>query len=174
MESCDGKPALTRRALLGAGAAGAAALAAPVMSAAGPSRGDAVVLPRIELLDGGVIEPADWRGMAAVLVFWITDCAYCQRHNARIDKLHRSAQGSPLRVLGASHDRDAHAVRRYMARNRYAFPVTLQSTELRQRLTERRGVVPLTVTLDRAGRLDEVIPGEMSEVDIMQLLRLAR
>ena len=59
-----------------------------------------------------------------------------------------------------------------MARHGYGFAVTLQSRELHARVSERR-VVPLTVTLDRGGRLREVIPGQRAEDDVMGLLRLA-
>ena len=36
-----------------------------------------------------------------------------------------------------------------------------------------RRVIPLTVTVDRAGRLLQVIPGEMFEDDVLELLQLA-
>jgi hypothetical protein len=35
-----------------------------------------------------------------------------------------------------------------------------------------RKLVPLTVTVDRRGRLKQVIPGEMSEDDVLDLLKL--
>jgi len=140
--------------------------------AAGETR-PVVAWPEIQLLDGGVLSPASWQGQAAVVVFWATYCPFCKRHNAHIDKLHRAIQGQPLRVLGVALDRDAAAVRQYMATNQYAFPVALDSGALRQRLTARR-VIPMTCVVDRQGRLLQAIPGEMSEDDVLGLTRVAQ
>ena len=34
-------------------------------------------------------------------------------------------------------------------------------------------MIPLTATVDRSGRLQQVIPGEMFEEDVLELTRLA-
>ena len=153
---------------LGAGVATAlpwAALAAPTLP------GDVLDWPALQMLDGGTLAPAAWQGMAAVVVFWATWCAYCHRHNAHLDKLHRSLAGRPLRVIGVAVDSDANGVRRYMAANGYRFPVTLNVEPLRSRLTARRSV-PMTCTIDARGRLKQVIPGEMFEADVLELANL--
>jgi hypothetical protein len=36
-----------------------------------------------------------------------------------------------------------------------------------------RNMIPLTVTVDRQGRLKQVIPGEMFEEDVLDLQKLA-
>ena len=54
----------------------------------------------------------------------------------------------------------------------WSFPVTLDGAVLGDALSPRRSV-PLTVTVDRQGRLQEVIPGEMFEDDVMGFLKLA-
>jgi hypothetical protein len=51
----------------------------------------------------------------------------------------------------------------------YTFAVTLDVAALAQALSMRR-VMPLTVTVDRQGRLKQVIAGEMFETDVMELL----
>ena len=127
-----------------------------------------IAWPEIQLLDGGTISPASWHGLAAVVVFWATHCPFCLRHNAHIDKFHRSRLGQPLRVLGVALDSDADSVRYYMARHHYEFPVTLDRGDLRRRLTTRR-VIPMTCVIDRQGRLLQAIPGEMTEEDVMGL-----
>ena len=159
---------MKRRQLLLAGAAAPVArLAAAQSTAASP----VIEWPVIQLLDGSTLSPASWQDQAAVLVFWATYCPYCKRHNARVDKLHRAAQGQALRVLGVALDSDADAVRRYMAGNGYQFPVTLDDGTLRKRFTARR-VIPMTCVLDRQGRLLQAIPGEMAEDDVLGLARV--
>jgi len=151
-----------------------ASAAAPIARLAGAQATEAVpaiAWPVVHLLDGSTLSPASWQGQAAVIVFWATDCPYCKRHNARVDKLHKATQGQALRVLGVALDGDADAVRRYMAGNSYQFPVALDDGTLRQRFTARR-VIPMTCVLDRQSRLLQAIPGEMAEDDVLGLARV--
>jgi thiol-disulfide isomerase/thioredoxin len=134
--------------------------------------GSEVDWPLIRLLDGSSIEPNAWHGHAAVLVFWETYCAFCKRHNAHLDKLYRATLGQPLQILGVAMDTDHKAVRDYMARNGYSFPVALDAGGLRARFTRRR-VIPMTCLIDRQGRFLQAIPGEMSEDDVLELAKLA-
>ena len=152
----------TLLALLAAGAAGVRA--AP----AGP--GEAVRWPEVTLLGGERWTASP--GRAQVVVFWSVTCPFCQRHNAHVDKLHRAAAGGGPQVLTVSRDRDAAAVQRYLAANGYAFPVTLAHETLSAALAARR-IIPLTVLVDRQGRLKQAIPGEMFEEDVMELMKLA-
>jgi thiol-disulfide isomerase/thioredoxin len=153
-------------------AAPALALAPRVRADNVPARpGEVVIWPAtVPLLDGGVWAPAP--GQAAVVVFWSTTCPFCKRHNVHMDKLHRALAGRPASVLGVARDRDPEAVRRYMAQQGYDFPVTMAWREMAAALTPRN-MIPLTVTVDRQGRLREVIPGEMFEDDVMKLASLA-
>ena len=170
----------TRRALLRAIGAPAAACACAAATIAGArtARADAPSAPRvvdwppIRLLDGTTIEPAAWRDTAAVVVVWATWCPFCRRHNPHVEKLHRSLAGRPLRVIGASIDRDPELVRRYVREHGYTFPMTMDAAPLRQRLGLRTGI-PLTAVVDRAGRLVEQIPGEMFEEDVLELAKHA-
>lgn len=149
-------------ALLAASATGARAAPA--------AAGEMVRWPEVTLLDGTRWAPAAQR--AQVVVFWSVSCPFCRRHNAHIDKLHRAAADGGPQVLSVSRDRDAAAVQRYLASNGYGFPVTLAHDALSAALAGRR-IIPLTVLVDRQGRLKQAIPGEMFEEDVMELLKLA-
>ncbi len=135
-------------------------------------RGETMVWPTLKLLDGRLLSADDWKDRAAVIVFWATWCPYCHRHNARIDKLHRTAANEHLRVLGVAVDGDAAAVRQYMGANGYSFPVVVGDAGLRERFTVRR-TVPMTGLVDRRGRVLQAIPGEMAEDDVLALASLA-
>jgi thiol-disulfide isomerase/thioredoxin len=157
---------LTRRHLLGS----LAAMAAPALQAAPAASGEPVRWPEVTLLDGARWAPAAER--AQVVVFWSVTCPFCKRHNAHIDKLHRAAGDGGPQVLTVSRDRDAAAVRRYLAANGYAFPVSLDQDAMAAALSTRR-IIPLTILIGRGGRLKQAIPGEMFEEDVMELLQLA-
>jgi len=127
---------------------------------------------RLETVDGRPIDTAAWRDQPAVVVFWATWCGYCRRHNAHVDKLHRSLSGRRLTVLGVAIDRDAATVQPYLVANRIGFPVVLEGGQLRAQFTDRR-MVPMTCLLDREGRVTLRIPGEMAEADVLAFARLA-
>jgi peroxiredoxin len=135
-------------------------------------KGELVPWPEVTLLDGQRLSAAGLGAQALIVVFFATDCPYCKRHNSRIEALVQASQGLPLKVLGVAGDRDPALVKRYVQERGLSFPVTLDDAPLRAVLTQRR-VIPLTCVLDTQQRLREVIPGEMSEDDVMQLARWA-
>jgi peroxiredoxin len=159
---------ITRRRWMARTAAWPAlACAHGLVRAAPAAPGEIVQWPAVRLLDG---EP--WRppaGHAVVAVFWSAHCEYCARHNVHIEKLHRTSAGRPLSVLGVSRDGSQRMAQHHVRERGYSFPVTLDVAELSQALSQRR-IMPLTVTVDRRGRLRQVIPGEMFEADVMELL----
>ena len=130
--------------------------------------GGVVDWPRLQLLDGSVWEAASWREQPAIVVVWATYCPFCKRHNAHLDKLFAQGRAQGLRMLGIAIDTDERLVRQYMTGNTYRFPVAMDGGQLRSRLTSRR-VIPMTFAIDRQGRLQQVIPGEMFEEDLADL-----
>ncbi len=160
----------SRRLWLQAGLAALANLGAGPALAAPVQRGDRVPWPELRLLDGTRWARAD--DHAVVVVFWSLNCPFCLRHNAHVTRLRERAAGQRLQVLTAAREREPEAVQRHLARHGHRFDVTLDTLALASVLSLRR-LSPLTVTVDRQGRLLQLIPGEMAEDDVMELLRLA-
>ncbi len=141
--------------------------------AAPAAKGEPVRWPQsLRLLDGDVWRAEQFRDRAMVLVFWSLSCPFCLRHNVHVEKLHRAAAGQALTVLGVVRERDDAALRRHMRQHGLSFAVTQDAEPLAAALNPRRSV-PVTVTVDRQGRLRELIPGEMFEEDVLGLLKLA-
>jgi peroxiredoxin len=134
--------------------------------------GQPVPWPIVRLLDGRTVAAAQVQGRAVIVVFFATDCAFCQRHNQRLDQLVRRSAALPLTVIAAALDREAAPVEAYLARHGYTFPTTMDSAVLRPVLTARRSY-PMTCVIDRQGVLREVIPGEMAEDDVLGLAKWA-
>ena len=168
-------PLRTRRHLL-AGGAMLGLLVIPGAWASGASAASApLVWPTVELLDGGRFGAEQARQHDVVLVFWSTTCPFCRRHNQHVEKLHRAALAGKraLRVLGVARDRDAAVVQRYAQAQGYGFAITQDVAPLAAALAPRN-LIPLTAVVGRDGRLVQVLPGEMFEEDVMELLDLAR
>jgi len=159
-----------RRRMLSALCLGALCGAAPAALAQGSkAAGRVVSWPEVTLLDGNRWGPAQAQGKTVIVVFWSTTCPFCLRHNAHIEKLRRAAAGRPLEILTVARDKDAGTVKAYLARHGYGFQVTMDQGPMAAALSSRK-VIPLTVTVDRQGRLGQEIPGEMFEEDVMQWL----
>ena len=159
-----------RRRMLSALCLGALCGGAPAALAQGSKpAGRVVSWPEVTLLDGTRWGPAQAQGKTVIVVFWSTTCPFCLRHNAHIEKLRRAAVGRPLEILTVARDKDAGAVKAYLARHGYGFQVTMDQGPMAAALSSRK-VIPLTLTVDRQGRLGQEIPGEMFEEDVMQWL----
>jgi thiol-disulfide isomerase/thioredoxin len=166
------KPLSRRRGLSLLAGSVMAPLAWSPVRAAPAAAGEAVVWPRVSLLDGSAWGPARTEGKAVVAVFWSLTCPYCQRHNDHIEALRRAAQGQALELITVVRENDTSAVQRHVQRRGWQFAVTLDNPPMAAALSMRR-ITPLTVTVDRQGRVLQVIPGEMSEDDVLGLRKLA-
>lgn len=161
---------MKRRALLAA-----APLLTPAVWAVPAQKDEPVAWPEVQLLGGGSWGAKDWQGRAGVVVFWSLTCPFCRRHNEHVEKLHRAARAAslPLTVLGVVRERDAAAVSRHIRQQGYSFANTLDMAPMAAALSERK-MTPITAVVSRQGRLKQVLPGEMFEEDVMELLQLAR
>jgi len=159
----------TRRLWLQTLSGAAAAAALPGARAAVPAKAP-IAWPRLSTVHGQALDLVP--GVPLIVVFWATWCGYCQRHNAHIERLHRSVDPSRLRVLGVAADRDAAAVRQYLHSHSYHFPVVLDEGRVRPLFTPRR-ILPMTCAVDAAGSPGLCIPGEMTEDDVMSMAKLA-
>ena len=139
-------------------------------ASAQPQQSQVVVWPEVTLLDGTRWGQVQAQGKQVIVVFWSTTCPFCLRHNAHIEKLRRAAAGRPLEIITVARDKDPAAVKAYLARHGYGFKVTMAQDAMAAALSNRK-VIPLTVTVDRQGKLGQVIPGEMFEDDVMEWLR---
>lgn len=164
---------MKRRHALSSLAAMAGGLAAAPAARAAPAQpGMPVAWPEVNLLDGQTFGAKQAAGHAVVAVFWSTTCPFCRRHNQHLDKLHRAAAGKSLRVITVARDRDPALVHQYMKTHGYSFPVSMAYAPMAAALSTRN-MIPLTITVDRQGRLVQVLPGEMFEEDVLDLLKLA-
>lgn len=159
--------------LLSGLAAGGLQAFSPAPSAPSPALGSPVRWPRVQLLDGTWLQPAEHSAQAWVVVFFATWCPYCLRHNQRLQALLPMLRARGVQVLAVAHDRQAEVVRRHLQVHQLQLPVTLDEAALHAALSPRR-VTPLTCVVDHHGRLVEVIPGEMTESDLAGLARWAQ
>jgi thiol-disulfide isomerase/thioredoxin len=128
-------------------------------------------LPKSDV-QGRPLDWAAWRPTPVLAVIWSPDCAFCQRHNAKLDALLREFPDAA--VIGIAVDSPPEAVMRAVKRRGYSFPVIADGTgrcAVRPQLTPRR-VIPMTCWLGEAPTQPRCIPGEMSDDDLRDLLKV--
>ncbi len=155
--------------LAGAGLAFAAAFASPALAA---KVDDQVALPEIRLLDGAVLPAGHFSGKPVIVEYWASWCPFCARQNPYIEKLWRRAQARGLEVLTISIDSKESDAVEYMSKHQYSFPAAMDTQALRAVLGKRK-VVPTIFVIEADGRIAEVIPGEMFEEDVLELIEYA-
>lgn len=162
------KPYLSRRKILGQAAA---LVCGGVPAAYADEFDDEVKMirwPTLKVVGGGTLRPEDWAGTAAIVVFWATWCPYCKRHNARLNSLFHALGNRRIRILGVATGESEAQVAAYARLNTLDFPLVVGSSEFKIQFSNRK-VIPLTCLVRGDGKLIQVIPGELAEVDILSL-----
>ncbi len=154
--------------LAGMGLAAGIALAAPVQAAVKP--GDYVALPEIRLLDGKVLPEGYFKGKPVIIEYWASWCPFCARQNPYMQKLWEQAQDKGLEILTVSIDRVDQDAADYLRKHGYTFPVAMETEALRAVLGKRK-VIPDIFVIKADGQVAEVIPGEMFEEDVLDLIK---
>jgi len=172
-----------RRWLQATGATGLAsalpaALAQPASAAAEeswappmPAVGTKLDLPRIELLDGSVYQPAASTGKPLLLYWWSSTCPFCALQSPSMEKLWLSQRSRGLQMVALSVDRKAQDAQVYLAKKGYSFPAAWTSPEWRKAFPKPKGL-PITLLSGRDGRLLLAERGQMFAEDLEAIAQL--
>lgn len=150
-------------------------LSAVPMSAAAQaalSVGDRVQWPAVSLIDGRTLPPDHFRGKPVIFEYWASWCPFCARQNPYIQKLALEAEGKNLEILTVSIDKNQADAKEYVEKHRYTFPVAMQTPEL-AKVFGKPKVIPLIIVVKADGTVAEIIPGEMFEEDVLDLIKYA-
>ena len=160
---------VSRRTVLGSvGTAASFALWASELQDAKALAANTIQWPALHLVNGPDLKSGEWAGLPAIVVFWETWCPYCKRHNSRVEQLYQATLGKNVRVMGATTEADEAKVKAYVASSELHFPVAMVPPDFRAQVTKRK-VIPLTCLVSAAGTLLQVIPGEMTQEDVLAL-----
>src|SRR5690606_7726538 len=130
-----------------------------------PAVGARLELPRIELLDGSVYEPAASAGRPLLVYWWSSTCPFCALQSPSMDKLWLGERGRGLQMVALSVDKKPQDAQAYLARKGYRFPVAWTSPEWRKAFPKPKGL-PITLLRGRDGRLLLAERGQMFAEDV--------
>lgn len=137
-----------------------------------PEKGDTVTLPALTLLSGQQRPDGYYTGKPVIVFYWASWCPFCARQSPYVQKLYDNAQDTGLEVLSISIDEDDADAHTYIQDKGYTFPVAMETSELRDVLGKRR-IIPAVFAITADGKVAEVIPGEMFEEDVLELIKYA-
>lgn len=146
-------------------------LAAGVAQAT-PVVGDVVKIPALTLIDGRKRPAGYYDGKPVIIEYWASWCPFCSRQNPYLQRLWDEAKTKGLEVLAVSIDRDEADARNYIQEKQYTFPVVMQTPELLKTFGKRR-IIPKIIVVQANGKVAEIIPGEMFEEDVLDLIKYA-
>ena len=147
--------------------AAAEELRAPPM----PALGAKLDLPRIELLDGSVYEPAANAGKPLLVYWWSSTCPFCALQSPSMNQLWLSQRGRGLQMVALSVDKKAQDAQAYLAQKGHSFPAAWTSAEWRRTFPKPKGL-PITLLRGRDGRLLLAERGQLFAEDVEAIAQL--
>ena len=123
--------------------------------------GQKVKAPQFELkdLDGHTVRLSDYQGKVVLINFWATWCPPCRAEMPDLVNLQREYGKEGLQIIGVTYPPETKSrVRRFAKSLKVNYPIILGTSEIKARFSSDE-VLPLTVVIDRDGKVSEIISG---------------
>ena len=106
----------------------------------------------LNLLDGDSVSLSSYRGSVVILNFWATWCPPCRAEMPSMEALYQRYKDRKLEMLAVNLGESANAVRSFVQKSGYTFPVMLDGNN---RIGGIYGVeaIPTTFIIDNEGKI---------------------
>ncbi len=126
---------------------------------------------RLADLDGKPHRLENYRGKVVLLDFWASWCAPCRKELPSIEKFHREYRDKGLVIL-AINSETQNVARSFVKKNGYTFPV-VRDAEGTVFDDYAVSSIPVTIVIDRTGRIVAHFVGFGGEEELVSALRSA-
>ena len=117
--------------------------------------------PQIVLKDvnGRTVRLSAYRGKVVLINFWATWCPPCRAEMPELVRLQREHAAQGLRIIGITYPPERKArVQRFARSLKVNYPIVLGTRQIKARFSSEE-TLPLTVVIDRDGKVKEIISG---------------
>lgn len=123
--------------------------------------------PAFDLPDvhGKAVSIGRWDGRVIVLNFWATWCAPCRKEIPLLNTLHNRYTKRGVQIVGVAVD-NTEAVTQFMRSVPMHYPVLIgdqAGLDIIEAYGDRAGALPYTVFINRAGIIDSMASGALTE-----------
>jgi cytochrome c biogenesis protein CcmG/thiol:disulfide interchange protein DsbE len=103
----------------------------------------------------------EYKGKVVLVNFWATWCPPCRKEIPDFIRMQREYRDNGLQIIGITYPpQTAAEVRRFAKRLRMNYPVAIGTKAIKSRFTSSE-TLPVTVVIDREGRVRGVVEGIM-------------
>ena len=121
--------------------------------------------------DGSELRLSDYRGKVVVLNFWATWCAPCRKEIPILIQAQKEYGDQGLQIIGLAVD-EPEPVRKYAQQFGINYPVLVDAinvVKLQDKLEGGAGL-PVSILIDREGKVRERVIGEIDQAQLNELL----
>lgn len=110
-------------------------------------------------INGRTVRLSDYRGKVLLINFWATWCPPCRAEMPDLVRLQREHAAQGLQIIGITYPPESKTrVRRFARSLKVNYPIVLGTRQFKARFSSDE-TLPLTVVVDRDGRVKEIISG---------------
>ncbi len=136
-------------------------LAALIVFPSGMVLGQEAIAPQFVLkdLNGRTVRLSAYRGKVVVINFWATWCPPCRAEMPDLVRYQREYARQGLQIIGITYPPESKSrVQRFARSLKVNYPIILGTRQIRARFSSM-DVLPLTVVIDRDGKVNDIIRG---------------
>jgi thiol-disulfide isomerase/thioredoxin len=126
---------------------------------------------RLKSIQGRALSLSSYKGKVVLLNFWATWCPPCRAEMPDLVRIQREYGARGLQVIGVTYPPQTLVeVRRFVRQLKVNYPVAL-GTEETKVLFDKSETLPVTIVIDREGKIVERIEGILLPVEFEQKIK---
>jgi peroxiredoxin len=136
-------------------------------------RGQKAQAPQFELKDvnGRAVRLSDYQGKVVLINFWATWCPPCRAEMPALVRLQREHARHGLQIIGITYPpQRKDQVRRFARSLKVNYPIILGTRQIKAQFSSDE-TLPLTVVIDRDGKVSEIISGILLREEFDQKIK---